>query len=246
MNSRLPLLVTGGNQGIGAATVRLAASRGYRVVFTYRRGAGAAEKLVAELGQDVRAVQCDIGAEDDVTRLYELMDRDYGGLCGLVNNAATQATRNTALADAEMADIAELIAVNVTGTISVTRQAIRRMALSRGGEGGVILMVSSVAARLGAPNAQVWYGASKGALDSLTIGLSREVAADGIRVNAVSPGPTDTNGRPDQRERLQLLAPTIPMGRVGRPEEIANAILWLLSDEASFVTGANLSVSGGR
>lgn len=239
------LLITGGNQGIGEATVRLAAKRGQRVIFTYRRGAEAAERLVGEL-PGTQAIQCDIGNPDDIARLFATIDRESLELGGLVNNAATQASANSSLADAAMEDIAELIGVNVTGTIAVTREAVRRMAKSRGGEGGAIVMVSSVASRLGAANAQVWYGASKGALDSLAIGLSREVAVDGIRVNVVSPGPTDTNDRPEQRERMRMLAPTIPMGRLGRPEEVANAILWLLSDEASFVTGANLMVSGGR
>lgn len=245
MDTALPLLVTGGNQGIGAATVRLAASRGAKVIFTYRKSAEAAEKLMAEV-PDATAVQCDIGKQADIIRLFERIDRDCGGLSGVVNNAATQSAQNAALADADMAEIAELISVNVTGTISVSREAIRRMAKSRGGKGGAIVMVSSVAARLGSANAQVWYSASKGALDSLTIGLSREVGGDGIRVNAVSPGPTDTNDRPEQRERMKMFAPTIPLGRLGQPEEIANAIVWLLSDEASFVNGANLMVSGGR
>ncbi|WP_457940371.1 SDR family oxidoreductase [Mesorhizobium sp. 10J20-29] len=246
MGTQFPLLVTGGNQGIGEATVRLAVSRGYHVLFTYRRNVDAANRIVADFDRSVRAVRCDLGREGDIQSLYKLIDDDFGGVCGVVNNAATQASSNSLLADADMADIAELIKVNVTGTISVTREAVRRMAKSRGGSGGAIVMVSSVAARLGAANAQIWYAASKGALDSLTTGLAREVATDGIRVNAVSPGPTDTNDRPEQLQRMEMLKATIPMGRLGQPGEIAAAILWLLSDEASFVTGANLTVSGGR
>lgn len=248
MQGNLPILVTGGSQGIGTATVRLAVERGYPVVFTYRSNGAQADRLVEELhgGPSVKAVRCDIGEREDIDRLFDAIDRDFGGLAALVNNAATQASVNSSLIDAAMDDVSRLIDVNLTGVIAISRLAAMRMAKSRGGAGGSIVMVSSVAARLGAPNVQIWYGASKGGVDALTIGLARELAAEGIRVNAVSPGPTLTNDRPEQLQRLQALASTIPMGRLGRPEEIAYPILWLISDEASFVTGANLTVSGGR
>jgi NAD(P)-dependent dehydrogenase (short-subunit alcohol dehydrogenase family) len=244
------LLVTGGSRGIGAATARAAANEGYQVAVNYLRDEKVANKLVEEIrgaGGKAVAIQGDVARELDIKQLFAAVDRELGQLTHLVNNAGIVG-RAAPLVDADPSMIREVIDLNVTGAILVAREAVRRMATSTGGQGGAIVNLSSMAATLGAPGEYTWYAASKGAIDSLTIGLSREVAKDGIRVNAVAPGLIDTDihvsgGQPD---RVARVGATVPIGRAGTAEEIANAILWLLSDAASYVTGAILRVSGGR
>ena len=243
------VLITGASRGIGAATARLAAARGYRVVVNYLRNADAADALVVEIkrgGSDAIAVQADVSVDADVHKLFHQIDDRFARLDALVNNAGIvdQSMRVDAMTAAR---VSRMLAVNVVGPFLCARQAIRRMSIASGGRGGAIVNVSSGASRLGSPNEYVDYAASKGALDTFTIGLAKEVAADGIRVNAVRAGITATDihestGNPGRVDRL---TPRIPMQRIARPEEIATAIIWLLSDEASYVTGAMLDVTGG-
>jgi len=242
-------LVTGASRGIGAATARLAAARGYRVIVNYLRNADAAGALVGEIerqGGEAIAVQADISVEADVQRLFQEIDHRFGRLDALVNNAGI-VNRSMRVEEMAAARVTRMFAVNVTGPFICAREAIARMSIARGGRGGAIVNMSSGASRLGSPNEYVDYAASKGAIDTFTIGLAKEVAADGIRVNAVRAGITATDihestGNPGRVERL---TPRIPMQRIARPEEIAAAVLWLLSDEASYVTGAVLDVTGG-
>ena len=244
------VLVTGGSRGIGAATARLAAAGGWRVAVNYVANAEAAERLVAEIaaaGGDAFAVRGDVGEEQDVVAMFAAVDARFGRLDALVNNAGivTPKSRVDGM-DAER--LLRVMRVNVVGSLLCAREAVRRMSTRHGGRGGAIVNLSSVAATLGAPGEYVDYAASKGAIDAFTIGLAREVAAEGIRVNAVRPGIVDTDihasgGQPD---RVAALRGTVPMQREGKAEEIARAILWLLSDDASYSTGAILNASGGR
>ncbi len=244
------LLVTGGGRGIGAATARLAAARGYDIAVNYRRDEDAAAKVVAEVeaqGRRAIAVQGDVTVEADVLRLFETVDSELGLLTGLVNNAGA-AGRGSRLEDAEAENIRWIVELNVVGSLLCAREAVRRMSTKRGGKGGAIVNLSSAAATLGSPGEFIWYAASKGAVDTFTKGLAIEVAAEGIRVNAVAPGLIETqihadSGMPDRVERM---APNIPMQRAGSPEETAECILWLLSDAASYVTGDVVRVAGGR
>ncbi len=244
------MLVTGGGRGIGAATARLAAGRGYAVCVNYQRDAEAAEQVVAEIaeaGGKALAVQADVAQDEEVERLFETAQGQLGPLTALVNNAGVTG-RISRLDEAEADAIRRAVDINVTGAILCARAAVRRISTRHGGPGGGIVNISSVAAALGSPGEYVWYAATKGAIDSLTVGLSKELAEDGIRVNAVAPGLINTeihasSGLPDRAERLAHL---VPMGRAGEAEEIAEAVLWLLSDAASYVTGAVLRVSGGR
>ncbi|MEN2978147.1 SDR family oxidoreductase [Tistrella bauzanensis] len=244
------LLVTGGGRGIGAATCRLAAAAGYAVAVNYARDAAAADALVADLraeGADAEAFQGDMAEPGAADALVDAMMARWGRLTHLVNNAGITGT-GSRLADADPATIARVIDLNVTGAIMVARAGARVMATSRGGSGGVMVNVSSAAATLGSPGEFVWYAASKGAIDSLTIGLSRELASDGIRVNAVSPGLIDTGihadaGMPD---RVEKLAPNIPLARAGSAAEVAQTIMFLLSDASSYVSGTIVRVAGGR
>lgn len=246
---RSVLVVTGASRGIGAATARLAARRGHAVCVNYRAAREEAEALAAEIragGGDAIAVQGDISDEREVTALFEAADR-MGPLGGLVNNAGVL-ERQCALADMEAARIARIMATNAVGLMLCAREAVRRMSTHRGGRGGAIVNVSSVAARTGSPGEYVDYAASKGAVDTFTRGLALEVAAQGIRVNAVRPGFIHTGihalgGEPGRIERLKH---SIPLGRGGTPEEVAQAIVWLLSPEASYSTGIALDISGGR
>jgi NAD(P)-dependent dehydrogenase (short-subunit alcohol dehydrogenase family) len=237
-------VVTGGSRGIGAATCRLLAAQGWAVVVAYRADAAAAEAVAAECG--AVAVRCDVAVDADVTALFVAADR-VGPLGALVNNAGIVAPRSRV--DAVTTERVErLLAVNVLGPILCAREAVRRMSTAHGGAGGAIVNVTSVAARLGSPGEYVDYAATKGAVDTMTVGLAREVAREGIRVNAVRPGLVDTEihasgGQPGRAERL---APEIPLGRAGTAAEVAAAIAWLCSDAASYVTGALLDVSGGR
>jgi NAD(P)-dependent dehydrogenase (short-subunit alcohol dehydrogenase family) len=248
MNDRV-VVITGGSRGIGRAAALAAASRGYRVVVGYASNKAAADEVVAQIerknGKAI-AVKCDVASEKDILALYKAAD-EFGTLGALVNNAGIVGP-SVRVEDMSAERIQRMMSVNVTGSILCAREAVKRMSTRRGGKGGVIVNLSSVASRLGAPNTYVDYAASKGAVDSFTIGLGHEVAGEGIRVAAIRPGLIDTEihasgGEPDRAHRL---APMVPMKRVGTAEEIANAIVWLISDEASYVTSAILDASGGR
>jgi NAD(P)-dependent dehydrogenase (short-subunit alcohol dehydrogenase family) len=244
------LLVTGGSRGIGAATARLAAARGYDVCINYHSNTAAASRVVSDVeaaGRRAIAVQADVAVEADVVRLFEQCDRGLGRLDALVNNAAILETQMR-LDAMDAARITRVLATNVIGPFLCAREAVKRMSTTYGGRGGGIVNVSSGASRLGSPNEYIDYAASKGALDTMTTGLAKEVAPEGIRVNAVRAGHIYTElhasgGEPDRVERVKHL---VAMKRGGQPEEIACAILWLLSDEASFTTGAFLDVAGGN
>ena len=243
------LLITGGSRGIGAATAVLAAQRGYNVVVSYRRRAEAAQQTVAAIeatGREARAFQADLSSAEDIERLWRQARETFGTIHGLVNNAATL-EQQCQLIDMEPARLERVVSVNVVGAMLCAREAVRHMAQSRGGAGGNIVNLSSAAARLGSPHEYVDYAASKGAIDTLTVGLAKEVASEGIRVNAVRPGSIHTEihaagGEPD---RVARIAKQVPLQRGGEPEEIADAILWLLSPQASYVTGALIDVTGG-
>jgi NAD(P)-dependent dehydrogenase (short-subunit alcohol dehydrogenase family) len=244
------LVVTGASRGIGAATAELAARHGYAVCVNYRRSAEAAEDVVrriAAAGGRAVAVKGDVSHEPEVVRLFEAAASALGPVDALVNNAGILETQ-ARLEAMDAARLARVFAVNVIGSLLCAREAVRRMSTRRGGAGGAIVNVSSGAARLGSPGEYVDYAASKGAIDTLTIGLAREVAADGIRVNAVRPGLIETSihARGGEPDRVDRLADRVPLGRGGQPLEVARAILWLLSDEASYATGAILDVTGGR
>lgn len=244
------LLVTGGSRGIGASVARIAAGRGWRVAVNYAENAAAAEALVSEIRDasgEAIAIRGDVGVEADVVRLFEAVDRAYGPLDALVNNAGVVA-RKGRVEDMDAARLERMMRVNVIGSFLCAREAVRRMSTRRGGRGGGIVNVSSVASLLGSAGEYVDYAASKGAIDSFTVGLAREVAEEGIRVNAVRPGiiATEIHASGGQPDRIERVRPLVPMKREGRPEEVASAILWLLSDEASYTTGAIIDVSGGR
>jgi NAD(P)-dependent dehydrogenase (short-subunit alcohol dehydrogenase family) len=242
-------IITGGSRGIGRATAIAAASRGFRVCVAYSSNQAAAQSVVsgieAKNGKAI-AVKCDVGEERDILAMFKAAD-SFGTLGALVNNAGIVGT--TSRVDEMSAErIQRMMAVNVTGSILCAREAVKRMSTRHGGSGGVIVNLSSVAAKLGSPNTYVDYAASKGAIDSFTIGLGHEVAGEGIRVAAIRPGLIDTDihasgGDPDRAHRL---ASGVPMKRVGTSDEIASAIVWLMSDDASYVTSAILDVSGGR
>lgn len=244
------VVITGGSRGIGRATALAAAARGYRVVVGYASNQGAANEVVAAIearnGKAI-AVKCDVGSEQDILALFKAAD-GFGTLGALVNNAGIVGKSGVRVDEMSAERIQQMMAVNVTGSILCAREAVKRMSTKHGGQGGVIVNLSSVAAKLGAPNTYVDYAASKGAIDSFTIGLGYEVANEGIRVAGIRPGLIDTDihaagGEPDRAHRL---AHMVPMKRVGTADEIANAIVWLISDEASYVTSAILDVSGGR
>jgi NAD(P)-dependent dehydrogenase (short-subunit alcohol dehydrogenase family) len=243
------VVITGGGRGIGAATAVGCAGAGFDVCLCYRADADAAQRVAdtcRAAGVRATAVAADVGTEADVARMFAAAD-ELGPVVGLVNNAGIVAPR--ARLDEIDADRVELmLRTNVLSAFLCARHAVRRMSTRYGGSGGAIVNVSSRAAVLGGPNEYVDYAASKGAIDTMTVGLAREVAAEGIRVNSVRPGLIDTEihasgGRPD---RVRQLADTIPMGRGGRAEEVAGAVVWLLSDAASYVTGAIIDVAGGR
>jgi NAD(P)-dependent dehydrogenase (short-subunit alcohol dehydrogenase family) len=241
-------IVTGGGRGIGAAIAALLGRSGYSVAVNYAHDTKAAEQVVAAIedaGGEAIAVKADVSNEADVLKLFRETDEQLGTVTALVNNAGI-VNRTGPLAEITEETLSHLLAVNVTGPMLCAREAVRRMSTKRGGKGGGIVNISSAASRIGSPGVYVEYAASKGAIDSFTIGLAREVAQEGIRVNAVRSGPVQTDifaVAPDQAEQLRLL---VPMQRLGQPQEIAESVVWLLSDAASFVTGALLDVAGGR
>ncbi len=244
------LLITGASRGIGAATALLAADRGYDVCVNYLASQAAAEGLVGAIRQKGRraiAVQADVSQEAEVVRLFETVDRQLGTLTALVNNTGIL-ERQTKVENLTADRLNRIFATNVTSAFICSREAVRRMATSRGGQGGAFVNVSSMAARLGGAFEYVDYAASKGAMDTLTRGLALEVATEGIRVNAVRPGAiyTDIHASGGEPERVERVAKAIPMQRGGQPEEVSRAILWLLSEESSYTTGTFLDVSGGR
>jgi NAD(P)-dependent dehydrogenase (short-subunit alcohol dehydrogenase family) len=246
----ITVLITGASRGIGAATARLAASRGYAVCVNYLHNHGAASALVAEIeraGGRAVAVQADVSVEADVVRLFEAVERDLGPIRALVNNAGIL-ERQGRVDEMDAARIGRVFATNVTGAFVCAREAVKRMSTRHGGSGGAIVNVSSRAAALGAAGEYVDYAASKAAVDTLTIGLAREVAGEGVRVNGVRAGVilTDIHGSGGEPGRPDRIAPSIPMKRAGQADEVARAILWLLSEEASYCTGAIVDVSGGR
>jgi NAD(P)-dependent dehydrogenase (short-subunit alcohol dehydrogenase family) len=240
------LIITGGSRGIGAATARLAGQRGFDVALTYSSQQQLAEQVVADIkanGARAIAVRCDVSVEADVLALFTTVDQQLGAVDALVNNAAVAVSPGP-VEGHRAADIETLLKVNVLGTILCTREAVKRMSRLHGGRGGAIVNLSSVAARLGGVGFATHYAASKGAIDSFTVGVAREVAGQGVRVNLVTPGVIGTDMNPV--ERREAMSKIIPAGRVGEPEEVAAAIVWLISDEASYVNAANIDVTGGR
>jgi NAD(P)-dependent dehydrogenase (short-subunit alcohol dehydrogenase family) len=244
------LIVTGASRGIGAATALLAAERGYHVCINYLHNRSAADRILASIesaGGRAIAVQADVSREADAVRLFETVDGELGPLRALVNNAGIL-ERQMPVVQMDAGRVARVFATNVIGAFMCAREAVKRMATSRGGAGGTIVNIASRAAQLGAPGEYVDYAASKAALDALTIGLAREVAGDGVRVNSVRAGiiVTDIHGSGGDPGRPERLASTIPMKRPGEAIEVARAVLWLLSDEASYCTGTFIDVAGGR
>lgn len=248
--SRGALVITGASRGIGAATARLAASRGYAVCINYARQQQAAEQLASEIvsnGGAASACQADVSKSSDVLRLFEHCERELGPLVGLVNNAGVLETQTRA-EHIDLGRLERVFAVNVFGAFLCAEQARKRMSTRLNGKGGVIVNVSSMASRLGSPNEYVDYAAAKGAVDTFTVGLAKELAEEGIRVNAVRPGliSTEMHASGGEPGRVERLMHTVPLQRGGTALEVAQAILWLLSEEASFVTGTFIDVSGGR
>jgi NAD(P)-dependent dehydrogenase (short-subunit alcohol dehydrogenase family) len=244
------LIVTGGSRGIGAAVSRMAAQRGWAVAVNYASNAGAADAVVQAIraaGGRAEAFQGDVANEADVRTLFENAEAALGPIGGLVNNAGIVGPYGR-LDAVPLDGIRRTLDINILGSILCSREAVRRMSTAHGGKGGVIVNLGSIAADLGSPNEFVAYAAAKGAIDSLTIGLAREVAKEGIRVNVVRPGLIDTEIQivPGVGNRLDKFASAMPMGRAGTADEVAETILWLLSDAASYVTGAQFNVSGGR
>ncbi|HVL75001.1 MAG TPA: SDR family oxidoreductase [Noviherbaspirillum sp.] len=244
------VLITGGSRGIGAATAVLAAERGHAVCISYLQNRAAADEVADRIrgaGGSALAVRADVASEEDVMRMFDAVDASGHRLAGLVNNAGIL-ERQMRVEDMDAARITRVLATNVTGSFICAREAVRRMSTRHGGRGGAIVNVSSMAARLGSPNEYVDYAASKGAIDAMTVGLAREVAAEGIRVNAVRPGliATDIHASGGEPGRVERVKGSVPMRRGGEAIEVARAILWLLSDEASYSTGTFIDVSGGR
>ncbi len=244
------LVVTGGSRGIGAAVALLAGNRGYSVAVNFLNNQAAAQNVVEEIrssGGSAVAIRGDIALESDILHLFQEAERELGPIDGLVNNAGVTGGFSR-VETIQAASLAQVLSANIAGTILCAREAVKRMSTRHGGHGGVIVNISSLAARTGGAGEWVHYAASKGAIDTFTIGLAREVASEGIRVNAVAPGLIATeihaaNGAPD---RLQRLSPAIPMRRPGSPTEVAEGVLWLLSDAASYTTGTILEIGGGR
>jgi len=244
------MLITGASRGIGAATARLAAQQGYALCLNYHQRADAANAVLEQvrgLGVTAIAVKADVADEAQVLHMFDVIDREFGRLDVLVNNAG-MLEQQMRLEQMDAARWSRVLGANVIGSFLCAREAIKRMSTRHGGKGGAIVNLSSVAARLGAPGEYIDYAAAKGAIDSMTLGLAKEVASEGIRVNAVRPGVIHTDihaagGEPDRVERVKA---SVPMGRGGQAEEIAEAILWLASEKASYTSGALLDVAGGR
>jgi NAD(P)-dependent dehydrogenase (short-subunit alcohol dehydrogenase family) len=244
------LIVTGASRGIGAAVSCLAAARGYAVAVNFssdHAGANDVVRRISQAGGKALAIQGNVAEEDDVARLFKTADQSLGPVTGLVNNAGITG-RVARLEDMEAADIARVLAINVTGTMLCSKQAVRRMSTKHGGGGGAIVNISSRAAEIGGAGEWVHYAASKGAVDTFTLGLSREVAAEGIRVNAVAPGLIETgiHAAAGVLDRIARMGPVVPMQRAGTAKEVAEAVLWLLSPASSYITGAIIPIGGGR
>jgi NAD(P)-dependent dehydrogenase (short-subunit alcohol dehydrogenase family) len=245
------LIITGGSRGIGAATARLAAKAGYAVAFTYVSDEKAAAETVAEIKADagkVLAIRADIASQTDILRMFRVTEETFGPVTALLNNAGITG-KSSRLDEADPQTILDTLNINVTGTILASREAVKRMSNRHGGKGGVIVNITSGASTIGSPGEYTWYAASKGAIDSFTLGLGREVAEEGIRVVAVAPGLTETEiharstGEPG---RVKRMMPVIPMKRAGSAEEVANTVMFALSDAASYITATTIRVSGGR
>jgi len=244
------MLITGASRGIGAATARLAAHQGYALCLNYHQREDAVKQVLKQVhaaGASAITVKADVADESQVLQMFEVIDREFGQLDVLVNNAG-MLEQQMRLEQMDAARWTRVLGANVIGSFLCAREAIKRMSTQHGGQGGSIINLSSIAARLGAPGEYIDYAAAKGAIDSMTVGLAREVAGGGIRVNAVRPGVIHTEihasgGEPDRIERVKS---SVPMGRGGQAEEVAEAILWLASEHASYTTGALLDVSGGR
>lgn len=244
------ILITGASRGIGAQTALLAANHGYQVCVNYRSDKMAADnlvKLINRQGGKAIAVQADVSDEQDVIRLFETIDREMGALNALVNNAGILAPL-CRLENFDVVRMHNILNTNVIGSFLCAREAVKRMSSKQGGQGGAIVNLSSGASKFGSPNEYIDYAASKGAIDTMTLGLAREVAEEGIRVNAVRPGfiYTDMHMQSGVADRVDKLKDSVPMKRGGQPEEVAEAILWLLSDKASYTTGSFIDVMGGR
>ncbi|MBK8188629.1 MAG: SDR family oxidoreductase [Cellvibrio sp.] len=243
------VLITGASNGIGASTAILAAQNGYDVAFTYLQDKKSAEKIAEQiktLGADALIIQADVAIEADILKIFDAIDKKFNRLDALVNNAGI--LRQKLFSETDYNELQKLFAVNVIGSFICAREAIKRMAKSKGGSGGSIVNVSSIASRLGSPFEYIDYAATKGAIDSFTIGLAKEVADEGIRVNAVRPGiiNTELHAKGGEPGRIERIAPSVPMKRAGEPIEVAQAILWLMSDQSSFTTGHLLDIGGGR
>ncbi len=244
--SRPVLLIAGGSRGIGAATARLAGARGYDVAVNYNSNANAAASVVAAVnksGGQALALQGDMGKEDDIVRVFDAAADKLGAITHFVHSAGIIGPMSR-LDEVSTQTLRDVLEVDTLGAMLCVRECVRRMSTKHGGKGGSIVLLSSMAATIGGATESVWYAAAKGAIDSLTIGVSREVAKEGIRVNAISPGMIDTDIQPPGR--VERLLPVLPMGRAGSADEVAEAILFLLSDGASYINGANLRVSGAR
>jgi NAD(P)-dependent dehydrogenase (short-subunit alcohol dehydrogenase family) len=243
------IVITGGSRGIGAATALLAAQQGYKVGISYREQKDAADAVVGEIirkGGQAVAIRADVSKEEDVVRMFHEFDQQLGTLTALVNNVGV--LKQNRLINITASQLEWIFAINVIGSFLCAREAVKRMSTANGGKGGAIVNVSSMASKHGSPNEYLDYAASKGAIDTFTMGLAKEVANEGIRVNAVRPGliHTDIHASGGEPGRIERLKDSIPMKRGGNPEEVARAILWLLSEDPSYTTGAILDIAGGR
>lgn len=244
------LVITGGSRGIGAATAEMAAKAGYAVAFNYAESVDAADALLARIraaGGRAIAVRGDVTDEGAIEALFDEAQAAFGPVTALFNNAGITGPIGR-LADLDLSDLRRVMEINVIGSVLAARAAVRRMSTARGGAGGAIVNMSSRASEIGGGGEFVHYGASKGAIDTLTVGLAREVGGEGIRVNAVAPGliETEIHARAGAADRVARLMPGVPMGRPGKPEEVASVVLWLMSDAASYVTGTVVKIGGGR